>query len=360
MQYTDAEVSANSLIVVSDKRSKVVDYEQIYESTVDYTTYTSTTTGYDGEGQITSALAYVLSDDMPQVYITEGHDERVFSSSFLTGLSKGNVEYETINLMNYEEIPEDAACLIINAAGTDFSTDDKDKVIAYLEKGGKVIMTTRYMTTSATPNLDDILKYMGLEVVEGLVVDSNPDYYYRSPYYLLPEVMYTDYTKNVYNSYYVFAPFTQGIMVIDEAAEGMEYTTILSTSEDSFSKKNIGNADNYDKEEGDQDGPFEIAVEAVKTLDAGEATMVVYGCEEFFTDDASAMVSGANMMMFTDTVAKFVSHEVNSSVPVKSFDVSYLTVPENGVLLLAPLVTIVMPIAFLVAGFVIWFKRRKR
>jgi ABC-2 type transport system permease protein len=149
-------------------------------------------------------------------------------------------------------------------------------------------------------------------------------------------------------------------MVIDEAAEGMEYTTILSTSEDSFSKKNIGNADNYDKEEGDQDGPFGIAVEAVKTLDAGEATMVVYGCEEFFTDDASAMVSGANMMMFTDTVAKFVSHEVNSSVPVKSFDVSYLTVPENGVLLLAPLVTIVMPIAFLVVGFVIWFKRRKR
>jgi len=33
-----------------------------------------TTTGYDGEGQITSALDYVLNDDMPKVYMTTGHN----------------------------------------------------------------------------------------------------------------------------------------------------------------------------------------------------------------------------------------------------------------------------------------------
>ena len=45
---------------------------QVYESSYDfdYSTYSynTTTTGYDGEGQITSALDYVLNDDMPKVY----------------------------------------------------------------------------------------------------------------------------------------------------------------------------------------------------------------------------------------------------------------------------------------------------
>ena len=54
-QYTDSTISINSLIVVSDKRNRVIDYSDIYESSFDYSTYTSTTTGYDGEGQITSA-----------------------------------------------------------------------------------------------------------------------------------------------------------------------------------------------------------------------------------------------------------------------------------------------------------------
>ena len=70
LQYTDSSISLNSLIVVSDKRSKVIDYNDIYETSYDYdyTTggYSSSTTGYDGEGQVMSALDFVLSDTMPE------------------------------------------------------------------------------------------------------------------------------------------------------------------------------------------------------------------------------------------------------------------------------------------------------
>ena len=37
------------------------DYNNIYESTIDYQTYSSQTTGFDGEGQITSAIGYVAN-----------------------------------------------------------------------------------------------------------------------------------------------------------------------------------------------------------------------------------------------------------------------------------------------------------
>lgn len=359
-QYTDAAITTNSLIVVSDKRNKIINYNDVYEISYDYTDYTSTTTGYDGEGQITSALDYVLSDDVPKLYITEGHGEYELSSGFNSALKKENVEYETINLMDYEEVPEDAACLLINGPAGDFSEDDKNKVLAYLDNGGKVIMITAYLGDAQTPNLDAILDYMGMEVAEGIVVEQNAENYYSSPYYLLPTVGISTYTSGIYGSYYIFAPYAQGIMIADEEAEGMTYNTLLSTSEDAFSKISMENLDNVEKAEEDVDGPFAIGVEAVKTLEEGEATMVVYGCEQLFTDNANAMVSGANQMLFVNTISGFVDHEVSISIPVKEYEVSMLTISQSNILLWAPLVTVILPVGFLVVGFVIWFKRRKR
>ena len=358
-QYTDSTISINSLIVVSDKRNRVIDYSDIYESSFDYSTYTSTTTGYDGEGQITSALDYVLSDDLPKVYLTEGHGEYSLSSSFTDALTKENVEYETINLMDYDTVPEDTACLIINGPQSDLSADDADKVTSYLESGGKVILITGY-TGSEMPNRDALLKYMGMSIADGLVVEQDQNYYYRSPYYLLPDVSADTYTSGIYGNYYIFAPYSQGILIADEEAEGMTYTTFLSTSESAYSKVDITNMENFEKSEGDIDGPFGVGVEAVKALEEGEATMVVYSCDQLFTDDANVMVSGANQMMFVNTVGGFVDHEVSVSIPVKSYQVSYLTVNQSDAVLIGLVTTIVLPVGCLAAGFVIWFRRRKR
>lgn len=358
-QYTDSAISINSLIVVSDKRNRVIDYSDIYESSFDYSTYTSTTTGYDGEGQITSALDYVLSDDLPKVYLTEGHGEYSLSSSFTDALTKENVEYETINLMDYDTVPEDTACLIINGPQSDLSADDADKVISYLESGGKVILITGY-TGSEMPNRDALLEYMGMSVADGLVVEQDQNYYYRSPYYLLPDVSADTYTSGIYGNYYIFAPYSQGILIADEEAEGMTYTTFLSTSESAYSKVDITNMENFEKSEGDIDGPFGVGVEAVKALEEGEATMAVYSCDQLFTDDANVMVSGANQMMFVNTVGGFVDHEVSVSIPVKSYQVSYLTVNQSDAVLIGLVTTIVLPVGCLAAGFVIWFRRRKR
>lgn len=356
-KYTNSTISMNSLIVVGEKRSKVIDSSEIYESTFDYTYYTSSTTGYDGEGQITSALAYVTSDDMPKVYILEGHGEIALSTNFLAALDKENVEYENINLMNYDEIPSDAACLVINAPGSDFSEDDKNKVLAYLEKGGKVIANTYYGTV-AIPNFEAVLEYMGIQVADGLVVETNRDYYYQSPFYLLPD-MESTYTSNINGFYYVFTPFARGLLY-DEAAEGYTYTPILTTSEDAYVETDPENATDIVMGEDDLEGPHTVGVEAVKTLEAGQATMVVYGSGELFTDAANQMVSGANQLLFTNTISNFVKQEVSVSIPVKSYEVSTLILTQGNILVLALVSTVVLPLVCLVAGFVIWFRRRRK
>ena len=359
-QYTSSSVSTNSLIVVSDKRSKVIDANDIYVTSYDYSSYSSSVTGYDGEGQITSALDYVLSDDIPLVYMTEGHGELSLSSSFESSLDKENVEYSTINLMDYETVPESAACLVINAPSSDLSEDDKDKVIAYLEQGGKVILIVGYREVE-TPNLDAVLAYMDLSIAEGLVVEEDQSNYYQSPFYVLPTVVASTYTSGIYGNYYIFAPYSQGILVPEtEDDSDVSYTTLLTTSSSAYSMRNFESATEFGRQEGDAEGPFALGVEAVKTLDEGEATMVVYSSDQMFTDTASQMVGGSNQMLFTNTVSHFVDHETSVSIPVKDYEVSTLMLSSSNILVLGMITVIILPVGSLVIGFVIWFRRRKK
>ncbi|MDE5891654.1 MAG: hypothetical protein K2H45_01890, partial [Acetatifactor sp.] len=87
---------------------------------------------------------------------------------------------------------------------------------------------------------------------------------------------------------------------------------------------------------------------------------VVYSCEQMFTDDASMMVSGANQMLFTNTVSHFVDHETTVSIPVKDYEVSTLMLSRGSALLLGLITVILLPLGSLIVGFVVWFRRRRK
>ena len=356
--YTDTDISQGSLIVESSKRSKVIDYDNIYEYQVDYTSYSSYASGYDGEGQITSALSYVTSDEMPKVYITEGHGELSFDSSFTAAVEKENIDYETINLMNYDEIPEDASCVIINAPTSDLSADDTEKMLSYMEKGGDVFLVSTY-TGEELVNFGRLLDFYGVSVTKGLIIEADKSNYYTDPFYLLPSIGYDDVTESIYSSgSYVFAPYAQGLSV--DGREDVEVTVLLSSSEKSYVRDNIESSNSYEKQEEDQDGPFDIGLKCVKTTEEAESSAFIYSSESLFTQSADEIVSGTNMRLFTASLSTFAAHEGSVSIPVKSLEITYLTIPQGTILLLALLTAVIIPSVFIVGGFIIWFRRRKR
>ncbi|MCR5255964.1 MAG: Gldg family protein [Acetatifactor sp.] len=355
-QYTDENLTVGSLIVVSDKRSTTVSQTDIYESTFDSNTYSSTVTGYDGEGRVISAIDFVTSDRQPKLLAISGHGEAPLSNNYQDAIKKANIDYETGNIMDYDEISEDIDMILINAPTSDISKDDLDKLKDYLEKGGDIIYVATYDLTDSA-NIDELLSYRGLSTVDGVVVEGDESHYYGYPFYLLPNVQVSTYTKGIYGgAYYVFAPNAQGIL-IDDTNEEVEYASILSTTDSAYSKLAANNMEVTDKEEGDIDGPFQIGVAAEKT---GEGTLVVYGSSFMFTDDATSLVGGSNQTLFTNTASSFASRSVNVSIPVKSYSVSNLIVPKAMSTLIGALTAIVVPVALLIAGFCVWFARRKK
>lgn len=70
-QYTSETVQNNSLIVECGDRSRYIGYEDIYIQEADLYSY-NYNISFDGEGAITSAIDYVVTEDLPKLYLLEG------------------------------------------------------------------------------------------------------------------------------------------------------------------------------------------------------------------------------------------------------------------------------------------------
>lgn len=360
-EYTsDDGLVMNSIIVESDKRYRVINYSDIYAYEVDYTTYSQNVTGYDGEGQLASAISYVIHDEMPVAYMITGHDEAAMDAGFADAIEKQNITIEELNLLTVDAIPEDAEFLLLSSPGSDYSEEDAGKVISYVENGGQLMVTTSLMDSVAEvqPNFQTILDCFNTEVVEGLLVEENPNYYYGEPAYLLPEVMNTYLTDGVYGEKYAFVPYAQGIRVTED--ENTTYTSILQSSETSYSKVNIEETASYAKEEGDIEGPFDIGVYVQKTYGEKTAGMFLFSSVNIFTDSADSMVANANLTIFNNCLNEFIDSEIESVVvPVKSLTAEPLVISAGTGLFIGLLLSVMLPLALLIIGFVIWYNRRK-
>lgn len=358
--YSDVSPSRNSLIVVGPERSKIVDYNNIYEYEIDYMTYDYQITGYDGEGQIVSALAYVTTDDMPKIYVITGHNELEMESKYIDAIQKENIEYENLSLLMVSEIPEDAKAIIIDAPITDFSSDDADKVIAYLEKGGNAIIIPTW-TEEEVPNFERILDYYGVSLIDGMIAEADMGMYYNEdPFMLFPQIDYNEITDSIYDAV-VFTPYAQGLDYDDEA-EGIYYQPLLETSDGAYCKTYYDmeiNSSVY-KSEGDIDGPFVIAVAAEKNIGNNVSSKAVFAASEnLFTEAADSIVPGNNVKLFSSILSSLVEHESSVSIPVKYYDASALIFSTRDIVVVGTLSIIIIPLCCLIAGFTIWWRRRK-
>ncbi len=361
-QYTSDDLSANSLIVVCGDRNKVIDYNNIYETSVDYQTYSSQTTGFDGEGQITSAIGYVTSENLPVLYTVEGHGEKDMDSSIKEDIEKANMDIKSLNLLTEGTVPDDADCLFIDSPSTDFSSDEKDAIIEYLENGGKAIIFSDY-TTEDMPNFDAILENYGVQRTEGVVFEGdNQHYAMQMPYYLVPTINSTDASSETASAgYYVLAPYAQGIKQLDDVRDTVKIESILTTSDQAYSKTDL-NSNTIEKEDGDVEGPFDLGVSITESLDDDKETQIVYySTSNLMDSQTNQMVSGGNEKLIMESLKWMTDTEESASVsiPSKSLEVSYLTITDYDAAFWKICTIALIPGIFLVIGFVVWIKRRK-
>ena len=77
-------------------------------------------------------------------------------------ISKANITLKSLELLMRKKVPDDASAIIINSPTEDFNEADAQKVIDYLNNGGKAMIVGRYAYNDNLTNFNKILDTYGV------------------------------------------------------------------------------------------------------------------------------------------------------------------------------------------------------
>ena len=279
--------STDSLIVIkTGDKEKTLSLSDLY--TYDYTTYEQIDTT---EEAITNAIIEVTIDDKPQIYILSGNtyyqtDQAL--ASIISTLEDESNDVNYLDILSKGSVPEDCDCLIITTLGKDISELERDQILQYIQKGGKLmLLTSQNLLEDETPNFDTILQQYGISISYGAIFEQDTSKMLQNA----PEFVIADVDE--------YSTVMQGIdmklrMCLTDAGKiefadedkltelGVQYETIATTGETAFIRTNF-DINSYTRTE--QDGPEEemiVGALVTKTIsedDNIQSKLIIYSNE---------------------------------------------------------------------------------
>lgn len=390
------DVTLGSVIAVSGGRAETADYAAFYL----YDSQTGQTTGFDAEGQITSAISRVTDGRETTVCYTSGHGELAMSAEMLDVFAKSGIRAEEVNLLT-GEIPETAAALIMFSPMSDLTDLELRRVRFYLENGGHALLVSMPEAVSgvSTPGFDSLLADYGVKRSGGLAMEENASAYVQAPYFVIPRVQELPVTSGLAGQNLICA--LPEALYLTEGEDSVSYAAlpVLSTSPDAYLKESVGQT--VEREEGDQTGSFDLAVCIEETPSAdsmGEPDVALDGAGQeadgdgtgdsgsassapedritrilyfttpcLFSSDAlstliqeqTALPEG-NTGLFSRCMAYLTDRGSAVAVPMRDLTVPHTVLPSSVQLILGNLLMLALPAAVLLAGAAVFIRRRRR
>ena len=362
VDWTDS--SANYLMVVEcGEQYRVLKADDCFEYDEEaYYYYGSMQfTGSKVEQAVVTSMLNVTTDDKVVVDMITGNNEQ--DSSAIKTLLENNAYQVTEISLATQELEEDATIAVLYAPSVDLDEEAVSKLSGWLDNDGKYGRTLIYVPTAdmpATPNLDELLNEWGMSVDRGYVFETSNDHLVSnsSPYAFL--VDYTDYyTEGLKNSGIpVVVSDTHAVNVTDES----KAHAILNTSE----KAGIYPLDaeeNWDYNDAVKGEPISVAAEGIKSnTDETESKLVVFGSYIMFNSKIMNFNSYNNssyLMNLINTVSG--KDDTGITIETKTMESTELGVADVATRsIIMVIFVIVIPIAVIIIGLVLWIRRRNK
>ena len=365
--YTDVDWTDSSqnymMVVECGEQYKVLKFDDCFEYDEESYYYSGTLdiTGTKIEQTLVTTILNVTTEDKVVVDMITGNQEQDYSA-ISNLLSDNAYEVNEISLTT-QDIDEDATVVVLYAPSVDLDESAVEKLSDWLDNGGDYGKTLIYIPTADmpdTPVLDDFLIDWGISIDNGYVFETSNDYRVSSssPYAFL--VDYGDYyTENLKNSDIpVVVSDTHAINITDETTAHP-----LLTTSDKAGIFPLDADESWDYNDAVAGEPINVAVEATKTNTDEEASnLIVFGSYMMFNSNIMSYKSynnSAYLINIFNTVSD--KKDMGITIETKSMDSTELGVTDvatrNVVMVIF---VIVIPIAVIVIGLVLWIRRRNK
>lgn len=361
----------DSLIIVkTEEKEKTITMDKLY--TYDYETYEQIDTT---EEALTNAIVEIMLEEKPKIYILSGntyYDTEQALQTVITELEDEANEVEYLDILITGSVPQDCKCLVITTLQKDLSELERDKILEYVQNGGKVmILTSQNILQIDTPNFNQILAQYGISIGFGAIFEQDANKMLQNA----PEFVITDVNASFMENIDMKMKmcFVDAGKINFESEEkltelGVEYEAIATTGEKSFIRTNF-NSNSYSRTEQDsEEGACIVGALVTKTIDENKKSELIIYSNELCASDLQIPVSSQynreviELRNNKDVILNSISHltERTDTITIrKTSEQERYTVTDQEDAIIKTII-FVLPALIIGIGLVVWQVRRRK
>jgi ABC-type uncharacterized transport system involved in gliding motility auxiliary subunit len=324
------------------------------------------------EQAISNALLRLNRRDNQQVVFLSGHGERDLDgtdsraySTLKQQLTEMGFNLQTVNLLE-KPLPDNTALLVIAAPDNEYLSGEIEQLDKFINNGGNLLWLA---DPGELQGLDRLAVSFGIQFQAGVIVDNNPDLR-RTLNIQHPAIIpVTEYFPHIITNtirYNTLFPLARGISPLtnENTVNNWQTEALFSSFGKSWSETG-GLTDEmvFDSSAGDVAGPVTIAVALHRQLQdkagshANTQRVVIVGDSDFLADNYIG--AGANLNLGLNIFNWLIGDDDFISVENKPATDTRLELNDTQLIIIGFGFFLIIPLALLVAGSVIWYRRKR-
>ena len=362
---------SDSLIVVkSGEKEKTLTLNDLY--TYDYSTGQQID---KTEEAITNAIVEVTLDEKPHIYILSGkayYDTEQALSAIVSTLQDESNDVDYVDILTTGEIPSDCDCLIITTLGQDLSELERDKILDYINNGGKILMlTSQNMLDVDTPNFDQILEQYGVTLGYGAVFEQDTSKMLQdSPNMIIEDVSASFMSKLDMKIKMCLINAGKIEFAADDKLEelGVTYETVATTTDKAFVRTNFDTKSSSRTEQDSEEGSAIVGAYVNKKISDDKNSQLIIYSNELFASNVQVLISSqyytyaVELYNNEDVILNSISHltEREDTIVIRKTNESetYSVTDQEDVIIKT--IIFVVPMLIIFTGIVVWIYRRRK
>ncbi len=321
------------------------------------------------EEDLTNAIIKVQRSEAKKVYFIEGHGEKDTADNERTGyaaakkaLEEQGFKVETVNLATAGKYPVDAKVMVLAGPTTEPFQQEEQYLTDFLNNGGGLLVE---IDPPPAPSLDTFLKSWGVTPDKDVVLDVSGAGRLMGAGPQIPLVLkYESHKITDRFRAMTFFPMARSVEPSKETVSGVTVETLFKSNANSWGETDLKTPEASYDEKTDLKGPLPMAVAVTKEIkpasDKGpavKARMVVVGDSDFAVNAYFGAQGNGNL--FLNIISWLAQDEDLISIRPKAPEDRRIILSQSQQSMLRLFTIFVLPGVALVAGIVVWTKRRR-
>ena len=364
------EASGNLIVVKSGDKEKTLTVSDLY--TYDYSTYKQID---KTEEAMTNAIVEVTVDQKPHIYILSGktyYDTEKALSTIVQDLKDESNDVDYLDLLTKGEIPEDCDCLVITTLSQDLTELETDKILEYINNGGKIlILTSQNMLEVETPNFNKVLEQYGVSIEYGALIEQDSSKMLQNAPNTIIEDVSASFMSKLDMKIKMCAINAGKIDFADDdklKELGVTHETIASTGDTAFVRTNFNTKSSTRTDADKEEGSAVIGAYAKKTVSDDKTSQLIIYSNELFASDITVSINAqyytyaSELYNNKDIVLNSISHltERDDTIIIRKTNESETYTVSDQEDVIIKTIIFVVPMLIIFIGIVVWIFRRRK